>query len=451
MIVEYLLITSTLAISVAVLLFRGLKADFLSAFVAVYAFCYAIIPLILYVDRDFFIENPVNWADKFNETPEAAPIALFISLIFLVLTLFTYLFTYSCHKSDSLSSNRFLQFIDTNVRFFGILFLFFGIASFLLYSTTVGGVSGALSNAQAIRSGHIQGEGVLTFFKHFMRLSYLGCFLIFSALLRSVYNGKSVNLHDILLFILALAVCVVVAWAYSGRANMLSFFLVFPLIGVVGKRLSFSRSIAILGVVALAFLVIAYMRPLIMSFGGAEQIGEFGLKFYSIIDKVISAFTVPYVSLQVVISEVELSDVYFGKGFILAFFEIIPQKLFGLSNSYTINTAHTELYGYVVDERQYTITAGLISYFFYDFWYLGIIIGAIFSGVLLRFSQMLLLNRKASAFLFIFVTYCMIKMPAYFINSDPASIIKGEFPYMVALAFMYIWYLSLKSAKKLRK
>ena len=38
----------------------------------------------------------------------------------------------------------------------------------------------------------------------------------------------------------------------------------------------------------------------------------------------------------------------------------------------------------------------------------------------------------------------MVKMPAYFLNSDPASLVKSEFPYILAFFVVYLFYLLSK-------
>jgi len=442
----YALLSIVLIMFLSLLLKTRFRLDFFNAFLVCGIVFYILIPFFLISNPMYLLNNSVNWGADFYNSYESIWIACLIVVLFFTLFLAMYYSFCRVLRFNGDNILLFSQFCQKNSYLFGVFFTVVGLIAFLLYSTTVGGPLSALLNAQTIRSGVLQGEGSLTFFKHFMRLSYLGSFFLFSR----VYYSR-IKVVPAFIFVLSLIVSIIISWAYAGRATMLSFIGVFFIFFISKNRMKL-KSFLVVGLIVVLFLfVIVYMRPIIRIIGGTPVDIAIGSDLTSFIGSIIKAFSVSFSSLVVVVHEIELKDVFWGKGLSLAVFNILPKNLLGLDVFYTINAAHTQLFGYVLDSRQYTITTGIISYFIYDFWYAGILIGPImlgfFTAVLKKIQDIV----QVGTFLNLMLVYYILKMPAYFLNFDPASNIKGEFPIMISILFLLSFWGFNCSVKNYRK
>ncbi|WP_348827976.1 O-antigen polymerase [Halomonas sp. RT37] len=422
----------SLVIFLYCLLDNKFRLDFYTAFVGFFVFIYFVVSFFIIANKSVFYESDANWRHiLMTASGNQQAWALILAFLFLIGFMFSYKSSKYLFLERGEAFYRFQRFLNDNSTFIGIILLFFGGMSFLLYSTTVGGIRSALFDAQAIRSGVIQGEGALTFFKHFMRLSYVGSFFIFSSLL----FGKR-NILNYSLFLVALLICTIVGWAYAGRANFLTFLLVFFVYRLVASPIRRKDLLFLVLSISVAFFILAYMRPFIVYLSGREN--EITFSAFDFFQRVMVSFSVVYTSFVAVITNLPIDDIFMGKGALLAIPNIIPKNLTGLEHFYTINNAHTELFGFIVDERRYTITAGVLSYFFFEFYYIGLLLGAGICGAVVRLFQSYLYNTASFSALRLVLVYVIIKTPAYIVNSDPASIFVSEFPILISLLFLFI-------------
>src|SRR5690554_6898967 len=163
---------SLMLLILTVELFRKFRIDFLSIFNFSFLIMYGLIPFVLTIDDKWlFVNGKANWANQFIQyNPDSTIINFFILLFYLI-----FLISYIIINQLTLLNKSHLKKIPnkSKVTFLILLMLLIGIISFLIYSKTMGGPVNAIIYAQLKRSGTIKGEGVLTFFKHFIRVVYL--------------------------------------------------------------------------------------------------------------------------------------------------------------------------------------------------------------------------------------------------------------------------------------
>ena len=420
--------------------YRQIKVDYFSVFLLIFLVLYILLPLFLINEPYFLVDQGANWGERFLDLSDIHHNGLIVSIGFLALFLLFYLFLHVVLPGSRVPSQIVHDGVESNLKSWGIGFTVFGFVSLLIYSSTNGGLINTLINAQSLRSGTLQEEGSLTFFKHFMRVSYLGTFCFFSLIAKS---HRKTNFLP--MFIISLSVSLIVVWVYAGRANAISFILVFFLFNVFFKGMNLKGVVKLLLAGIVGVLILASFR-LIIRYVKNPNLGlDVFSGIESIANKIIVALSVSYSSLVVTLNEIDMESIYYGKGLFFAFLNLIPKRLFDLESPETINFFHTSLFGYVRDERGYTITASMLSYFLIEAHYFGLIIGALFIAMIIRFLQSFSYQVPRNSFFGLVTSYYLIKIPAYIVNSDPASILVSEFSILVCILLIVFRYTLLRT------
>ena len=89
---------------------------------------------------------------------------------------------------------------------------------------------------------------------------------------------------------------------------------------------------------------------------------------------------------MVAIQEFSFNEIRMGLGFLLVFLDIIPKSIIDPELIFTVNNMNTELFGFA--SEGYNIPAGLLAYFYYEFYWLGIIIGCIITAIVIKYLMM---------------------------------------------------------------
>lgn len=166
---------------ITVEIIRKRRIDFLFIFNLSYVLFFAIIPIIIILFPDLLYYGiPANWAYHFNVYRDNMVVASIYAFLFYLF--FIIIFTLISKKRFvAKSTEKKASMVNQDVLFlFGIAFLIFGIISFFLYSTSMGGPISTIVNAQLKRSGVYEATGVFTFFKHFMKSVYFGLFVFYT-------------------------------------------------------------------------------------------------------------------------------------------------------------------------------------------------------------------------------------------------------------------------------
>lgn len=415
-------------------LFRKFRIDFLSIFNFSFFIMYGLVPCILTIDDKWlFVNGKVNWADQFIQYNPDSVIINFFILLFYLIFLISYIII---NRISLLKESNLKKFPKrSKLTFLIILMLLIGVVSFLLYSKTMGGPVNAIVYAQLQRSGTIKGEGVLTFFKHFIRVVYLAVFVLI-ALPRIFTKGPKFTF----LKLVSLSAMVIAFLVYAGRGGM-----IIIIATIVVYKITYQNGfvlkpkhillITILSITSL--IIIAYFRPLMYLIAGVESKFETSI-FDTVISSFITSLSVPYISLLVAFNNIDINEVFAGRTILLALFDILPNRLLGLNTLYKINTFNTELFGFYIDDREYNIVTGMIAYFFYEFHYWGFFIGAFLIGIKISIMNKLHYIFAKIPILHILSVYFVFQVPFNILAGDWAGSLKTS---LITYIFVFILFI----------
>lgn len=438
---------------------RDFRFDFLAAFLGFYGVLYVFVPAVILVRPGLLASAEANWAETFAQLRDDAVLGAGAVLAFAVVLLGTYETVYVRGRFEGVD-DRVRGFAaavadpDHDLLFVtGVAFLLVGVVSYVLYALSAGGLIEVLTRGQALRSGFTQeGEvaalGVnFSFMKPFLRVAFLAAFVFVGV------APESPLLRRLRLPLLALSLVVSAAAlvVYASRTHVVVFASAFIFLRGFGRDVGWPtvRNAALL--VPAAVLVIAFLRPILASVAGLEGLGVESLRTVWL--EPVVDLSPPFVSLLVALDNVTAASAGWGYWFSRLFFDILPGQLLGLDAVNTVNRHNTRLFGFEsqTEEYTYTIAAGVLAYYYYEFYVLGPIIGGAVAG-----AGLALLDRfrdavgRPSPYHPLF-TYAAMWMIVGLLNGDPANVLKNNIGIFGGLAFVFgvqylrTWYVRGRS------
>lgn len=423
---------------VTVEIIRKRRIDFLLIFNFSYALFFALIPIIIVLFPDLLYHGiPANWAYHFDAYRDNLVVASIYAFLFYLFFIVIYSLI-SKKRFVAKSTEKKALKVNQDVLFlFGIAFLIFGIVSYFLYSTAMGGPVNAILNAQLKRSGVYEATGVFTFFKHFMKSVYFGLFVFYT----TRPNKKIFKSMRKLLLLISIFFSIIVLLAYSGRANIV-ILLVTVLFykNVLKNKVFISKSqlfkyIAFIGVFG---IISAFYRPFMLMLSGREIIFDNANVLMTTWTSIVKAFSVPMISMMVAIEKFTFTEISLGSGALQIFIDIIPKSIIDPERIYLINNLNTELFGFTLDSRNYNINAGLLAYFYYEFHWFGIFIGSSITAIIIKLFNDLLRSLKSNPTYGIIMVYFLLNLPNRILAGDQVGGIKSFIILYIGFIVLYI-------------
>ncbi|HAE61000.1 MAG TPA: hypothetical protein DCG38_01475 [Eubacteriaceae bacterium] len=433
-----------LGIIIYIELKRKTKIDFLLIYNISYAMFFSIIPIATILFPDTLNYGvPANWSYHFETYHKNLLASAIFALSFYIVFVLT---------TRSLEKKTFaLKRIKNNIKYIendkifilGIVFLLVGIGSFFIYSTTMGGPVNAIRYAQLKRSGVYETTGAVTFFKHFIRSVYFALFVFLTV---NSSNNKFKSIKKILL-VISIVFSIIALLVYSGRANIIILLTAILLHkGIVNGNVNKKQFVSF-GVIFVAFtIILVFYRPFMLFLSGREVTFAFTDFFASAVTGIIKAFSVPIISLMVAIEYISINEISFGTGFLQIFIDVIPKSIIGTDLVYTVNNYNTELFGFKLDSRMYNINAGLLAYFFYEFYWMGVVIGGAITALVIKILDDWLMILKSNSTLGLMMVYFLFNLPNRILAGDQVGGIKSLLIlYLELMALIILVYKSKKS------
>ena len=422
-----LLLLITLILITLIEIRRKRKIDFLLFFNLSYAIIYCIVPIISIISPDLlYYKTPANWAYHFIAYQDKLILSGFYTLFFYIFFIMFYKLLaktrFISHKTEKKIQTKIQLGSQDKIFIFGIAFLIFGVISFFIYSTTMGGCINAIKYAQLKRSGVFETTGALTFFKHFMKSVYFALF-VFLTVKPEKKSFKA--LRNLFLFISIIST-IIVLLAYSGRANILIILITLLFYkNVLRNTLLINKKQIILytALIIMFGLIAGYYRPFMLMLSGREVALTSESPFMIMFTAIIKYFTVPITSLMVAMQEFSFNDIFMGLGFFQVFLDIIPKSIIDPNLIFTVNNLNTELFGF--SSVGYNIPAGLLAYFYYEFYWFGIIVGGIITAIVIRLLDNILDCFRFNETFGIMLAFFLINLPIRIISGDQVSGIKS--------------------------
>lgn len=256
----------------------------------------------------------------------------------------------------------------------------------------------------------------------------------------------------IALLVISFLFTIIVLLAYAGRANIL--ILAFTLIfykNILNNKLVTSKKQAISYVLVIIFIggITVFYRPFMLYLSGRE------VNFINT-DLIITAFaglvkslSVPLVSLMVAIENLHINGITHGTGFLQVFLDIIPKSIINEDYIYTVNNLNTEMFGFVLDSRNYNINSGLLAYFYYEFHWLGILFGGVLSAVVIKLFNDFIYILKVNKATGIIMVYALFNTPNRILAGDQVGGIKSYLTLFIE--FFVILFMIYRSQPKKNK
>lgn len=431
---------ATLCLIVGFEVRRGIRLDFTSAFSASYGLMYAFIPIIILL-RPSYLTDDFKHSPQFLEAQDHIPeAAIWIALFYIV---FVVVYT-SVKKWQFIRAQRvrWIENVDRDrITLVAILFLAFGVVSFFIYSMGLGGPIQAIISAQLKRSGLVRGEGPFLFFKHFIRIAFVGAYIVYAVR----PHARSLRRVRPLLLLIAILIVVLAGVVYASRALFviaLAPFLLYRLFeGRHGVRTNDVIRVLVVGIIAL--LSISVLRPVLLyiadfqGFGGGVEISV-----DVFIRDIVRGFGIPFLSFIVALKNVTIEDAMVGGGALKTIPSLLPGRLLGGfgSDLITVNNYNTLVFGYEysTSSHTYQVTSGMLAYYHYEFARMGLLVGGGIAAVATSFMNGVLDRVRHIRPYLIPMLYFVIKVPAYMMNGDPATLIRNDILIIGAVIFLFV-------------
>lgn len=448
--ITLLLLTLTLIISVEFI--RKKKYDFLFIFNLTYLILFCVIPITIIINPSLlYFDIPANWAYHFEYYQHqlvSASVYVFVFYIFFILSY--YLFNKRSFVNGK-TKEKLLSINNDVIYRLGVLFLIIGIVSFFVYSMSMGGPISAITNAQLKRSG-VYESGAFSFFKHFMKSVYFSLFIFMTI----KPKNKFLRVNSKILLVTSFIFTIIVLLAYSGRANIVIMIMViFFYKNILNNKILQKKThlFKYLTFVLLFGVIAAFFRPFMLLISGREIVFEGADALIQILSAIVKSLSVPFISLMVALNQFSFNDISLGLGFLQVFTDIIPSQLFSIDNGFLINNLNTELFGYQLDSRNYNINAGLLAYFYYEFYWFGMILGGLITALFLKFANdffRVLIGHKTFG---IIMVYFMFNVPHRIIAGDQVNGFKSFLILIIEflILYYYVKYTRIKKANRVHK
>ena len=425
---------------------RDFRFDFLAVFLGCYAVLYVLVPALIVLNPEFLSAAGANWASTFERLRTHAVAGAVAVCGFAVVLLATYEAVHVRGRFDGVDAHvrrfagRVADDVDHDMLFLtGVLLLLVGAVSYVLYALSAGGVIEVLTHGQALRSGNIDERPVepiginFSFAKHFLRVAFLSTFVFLGV------DPDSRWLRRLRLPLLAVSVVVSVATliVYASRTHIIVFASVFAFANEFGTRVERRtvRNVAL--VLPAAVLVIAFARPILATVAGLEGYALGSLRRLWL--EPIADLSPPFISLLVAIDNVTAESAGWGYWFSRLFVDILPGQLLGIDGVRTMNEYNTSLFGYEssTEEYTYTIAAGMLAYYYYEFYVLGTLVGGVVAGVALSLLDRFLDAVGRSSPYHVLLLYAAMMMFVGMLNGDPSNILKNNVGIVGGLALVF--------------
>ncbi len=330
----------------------------------------------------------------------------------------------------------------------GILCL--GWISIYIYGSQYGGIVETISQANIIRSQAVEVQA-FAFFVRLVYFIYFAAYLLASSLFIKKNQQGKIQLW--LLFILAIAGCLIASLMVSARATM-----ILAIINFYLAYLLYKRKFAIVIVIPLLIVIIlfiVYGKILFYSLSGLSQGGyvEVINRFQEAVASknegnflmnLIAVFSYGFISLYAACdrhySMRLFSDWFYG------FSSFIPERLIEVEIPLNVSAINST---YLLGHHEYTIPAGFIAACIYSWSWIGVIIFSFFYGWLGRYLHTILQRHlyKICWIPFIYVTIAQAWCD-FLASGDPKIFLQTNFWVLGSLFFLLIFgvKISLKNS-----
>ncbi|GAB4224853.1 MAG: hypothetical protein Kow0049_01390 [Stanieria sp.] len=358
------------------------------------------------------------------------------------------------------SATKFAQKVSLNnisektVFKLSAFFLLFACVSIYLFSSQYGGVLYAISNANLIRNGAIEG-GSLGYFKRFMYFAFNASYLL--AALIFIGKNQKINIFALLLFLLSLFVSLIGSLIVAARSTMLVAFVIFYLVYVLQTKKWHLKFLVPLLVSSILFIL--YGKAFFFSLTGlpdgfdavvtkfTETINRHESSNYDFGD-LINTFAYPIYSLYAAFNEYYPLRLF--TDWFLGIISFLPERFIHVEQLLDKNAPYTMSYFntlYLVNTDEYDIPTGYLAACVYSLSWPGVFFFSFIYGWIGRYLQTMMLNHIKTIYWMPFMYIVTAKVWSDFLTyGDPKTFLQTNFCYLIFI--MILLFLATRQSPK---
>lgn len=279
-----------------------------------------------------------------------------------------------------------------------IVFSMLSLVSLFLWASGYNGITGLLTNANAIRAGWLSSSNSFAFFKHFVPLSLLASWMLFNSLLRKTIKNISRKIIGILFLVCDILISSIYIQANDGRLLLAVYILLFFIIYLKYKYEVEAQNMAPIvirfGVILIIVLFILFNADTILRYLRGQTIVSTGDS--GILQTLSGEFSFIVSGTQTALSQWTSGEakLMIGNDIVNGLFAWIPTsfKPFVLEDVWNYNTK-------IINSGSYGQSpTSIVAQSFYDLSWIGIIIIPFIYGVLIKKIEKILEARKDNIF-----------------------------------------------------
>ena len=418
---------------------KDTKIDFLTLFNVFYILLY-LLPSFIFA-ADIINVRTIRYLEYRQDTEASVLLAIFLGY-------FAVLLGFSANSAQKAGNKILIRKIsDQKIACISLFFLVLSIVSLVIFSSQYGGIITAVSKANLIRNGAVEG-GTLSFFKRFLYLAFNAAYLL--AALAFIKQKKKFNFTISLLFILSLIVALVASLIVASRSTMILAFSIFYFVYVIKTNKWHFKFLIPLMVSAV--LIILYGKAFFFSLTGIpdgfsavgdkfmETINEKESSNYSFKD-LIGTFAYPVYSLYAALSENYelrlLTDWIYG---ILSF---LPDRLLDLEPNYSMSYNNTF---YLANNNEFDIPTGHLAACIYSLSWPGLFFFSWIYGWIGRFLQTMMVNYLEQLFWMPFIYIVSAKVWSDVLTyGDPTTFLQTNFCQLILVISVTLMAINSKT------
>lgn len=317
---------------------------------------------------------------------------------------------------------------------YAVFLLLFSLASIQIYSSAFGGVSNAITQALAARSGRAQ-TGTLGFFIRFLSGAGFASYLLGAFVFEK--NVGNLKLFKIGLFGVGIAGAITSFLLRAGRLNVIYYFLGFYQIYILKKKKIPWVASGVFIVLTVLFLfygknlfsslsaiqdgfdaVIDRFNQSVKDNARDEGVSLYGFmsNFYYTVFSLDTAFNKEY-------------DIRWFIDIVYGIFTLVPDRLLGSESPDTILRYNSE---YIIGAFDYAIPTGFLAFGIYSLWWPGLVIVCLTYGWIGGCLQTIMEKHLQNVFWMPYFYALTAQLWVFFQGSDPESFFQSNFMLLVS-------------------
>lgn len=407
---------------------QGSGLDFLLPVNVLFLVAFGLVPLFLV----FGIPDEKGWTDFVAEHSFESPIFLLASLTSIcgyAALIFGYFFKDVVDKGLFIESSK--RNCMTRTKKHGskkeegylltaaIVLASIGIASFAVYTYSIGGVSVMIEKAPVFRGSSTSIITPYAFLKNLAPLVIVSSYFFFA--LRQMAYKKPVYYLSTFLFGLTFFISLILLWHQSARLDLIAYLLIFPTVKVIqAGRLSLMY---VMGGTFLFIFFILFGKEIFHYFIDPQA---YSVSLTNIlanpmagVTDIVLEFSFPYITLANAINVVPGEVMY--RWFVdipIAVVHLLPDRLLSITPPQTVNMIN-------VEQLNGPIPVDLVSFGYYSLGISGVLIVCFSFGLLLRIFDRLL-PENSNAIVVVFRTAWIMFLGFHVMYGNPYhAVIEG--------------------------